>query len=165
MSLEIGFRILIVSGNSDSFSYIPDSEAQHSGFQSPGFWILKPRIPDSGSQSPGFWIPKPRILDSEAQDSGFQSPGFWISKTRILDSKAQDSGFQSPGFWIPKPWILDSKAQDSGFHKQFFTDSGIRTPLHEATNFFSFDPFSLSRNRMTILWWLIAQSGNLSWLQ
>ena len=53
-SVELGFRIRIVSGIPDSYTCIPDSKAQDSGFHKqkfPRFWIPNAkisRIPESG---------------------------------------------------------------------------------------------------------------------
>ena len=69
LSMQLGFRILIVSGILDSLSCIPDSKTQDFGFQSLAeFWIPravfripgKPRIPNSTGQNfpdPGSRIP------------------------------------------------------------------------------------------------------------
>ena len=65
LSMQLGFRIPIVSGILDSLSCIPDSKTQDFGFQSLAeFWI-----PRAVFRIPG----KPRILDSTEQ----KSPGSW----------------------------------------------------------------------------------------
>jgi len=49
LSIDLGFRILIVSGIPDSLSCIPDSKAQDSGFQKqkfPGFSIQLQKFPE-----------------------------------------------------------------------------------------------------------------------
>ena len=49
LSVDLGFRILIVSGIPDSLSCIPDSKAQDSGFQKqkfPGFSIQLQKFPE-----------------------------------------------------------------------------------------------------------------------
>ena len=59
-SVELGFRIRIVSGIPDSYTCIPDSKAQDSGFQMqkfPGFWN-----PDSFTWGEIFQWDEPEIV-------------------------------------------------------------------------------------------------------
>ena len=68
LSMQLGFRIPIVSGILDSLSCIPDSKTQDFGFQSLAeFWI-----PRAVFRIPG----KPRILDST--NKNVPDSGIWI---------------------------------------------------------------------------------------
>ena len=54
-SVELGFRISVVSGILDSYRCIPDSKAQDSGFKFLVGFLIPTRV---------FRIPRPRIPDS-----------------------------------------------------------------------------------------------------
>ena len=89
LSVEPGFRTLIVSGIPDSLSCTPDSKAKDSDSKSKNF-------PDSGfhkQKFPGFQIPQvkiSRIPDFTSKNfphSGFLKqtfPGFQISRAKIF---------------------------------------------------------------------------------
>ena len=106
-----------------------------------GFWILR-----CGFQIPG------TAFRSMSAEAGF----------RILIVSA----FRTPSA-IFRIWdsTKENIYQIPDFTSKNLADSGIQIPLLGVKNLSSFDPFSPLKNRMTTLWWLIAQSGDLSWLQ
>ena len=120
LSVEPGFRTLIVSGIRDSgFLEL------YSGFQSQGFGFHKQKFP-------GFRIPQAKIsripdfTSKNFPDSGFHKqkfPGFQIPRvkiSRIPDSSSknfQDSRFHGQKFlrWIPESRFSDMKRPNQGF--------------------------------------------------
>ena len=57
LSLELGFRIPIVSGIPDSFSCKQDSNSHNSGFHKTSFQDSGFQVVDSGFPVSGTWIP------------------------------------------------------------------------------------------------------------
>ena len=89
LSLELGFRIPIVSGIPDSFSCIPDSKAQYSTFHKTNFQDSEYWIPDLLWVELGFRIPiVSGIPDSLSCTPDSKAQKTWFHSKTLLDSES-----------------------------------------------------------------------------